>query len=77
MFVFFAHAHTQIFDKNQNGFIEPEELRATMRELGMTLRADDIEFMMEQANCKIPGRIYYEGTCTCMCMDDKHLLRAL
>ena len=32
-----------------------------MRELGLTLQNDDVAFMMEQANCKIPGRIYYEG----------------
>ena len=34
----------------------------TMRELGMEISDQDVQLMIQQADCKIPGRIYYEGT---------------
>ena len=52
---------SQVFDKNRDGYIDEQELRETMQELGMILSADDIQAMMKKAGCKITGRIYYEG----------------
>jgi len=51
----------QAFDKNKDGYIDEQELRETMKELGLRLSVDDIQAMMKQAGCKITGRIYYEG----------------
>ena len=51
-----------MFDKNRDGYIDENELRETMQELGVTLSASDISAMMKRAGCKISGRIYYEGT---------------
>ena len=50
-----------MFDKDNNGFIGPEELRETMKELGMCLSEADLTAMMDTAGCHIPNRIYYEG----------------
>ena len=50
-----------MFDKDNNGFIGPEELRETMKELGMCLSEADLAAMMDTAGCHIPNRIYYEG----------------
>ncbi len=49
-----------MFDKNGDGFIDPEELRSTMTELGVTLSEQDLSLMIKEAQCHIPGRIYYE-----------------
>ena len=57
----FFYFFFQVFDKNRDGYIDEEELRLTMKDLGMSLADDDIEAMMKKAGCKIPGRIYYEG----------------
>ena len=67
LFTYFIHHQFiylfifQVFDKNRDGYIDEEELRLTMKDLGMSLADDDIEAMMKKAGCKIPGRIYYEG----------------
>lgn len=50
----------KIFDKNSDGFIDEEELRATMRDLGMTLTSDDIVQMFREAGCKDSQRISYQ-----------------
>ena len=59
----FFYLNTQVFDKDNNGYIDPEELRSTMKELGMELDDVDLKAMMDAAGCKIPNRLYYEGGC--------------
>jgi len=51
----------QAFDKNRDGYIDEQELRQTMHELGMKLSTEDISAMMSRAGCRITGRVYYEG----------------
>ena len=51
----------QAFDKNRDGYIDVHELQLTMHELGMKLSSEDIGAMMLQAECRITGRVYYEG----------------
>jgi Ca2+-binding EF-hand superfamily protein len=50
-----------VFDKNRDGHVDENELKQTMKDLGMTLSGSDISAMMKKAGCKIAGRIYYEG----------------
>ena len=48
-------------DKDRNGFIDKNELRATMSEVGLQLSDDDIDTMMKAAGVVIKDRIFYEG----------------
>jgi len=49
------------FDKDNNGYIDGQELKLTMREVGMDLTNHDIEMMMRAAGVAIKDRIFYEG----------------
>jgi len=49
-------------DKDRNGFIDKNELRTTMSEVGLQLTDDDIDTMMKAAGVLIKDRIFYEGT---------------
>jgi len=49
------------FDKDDNGYIDGQELKLTMREVGMDLTNHDIEMMMKAAGVAIKDRIFYEG----------------
>lgn len=51
----------QIFDKDGNGEISAKEIRATMRELGMTLTDDDVAEMMKEAGVKPTGKLTIDG----------------
>jgi len=48
-------------DKDCNGFIDKNELRATMSEVGLQLSDEDIDTMMKAAGVVIKDRIFYEG----------------
>jgi len=52
-------------DKDSNGFIDKNELRATMSEVGLELSDDDIDTMMKAAGVVIKDRIFYEGHTSC------------
>ena len=49
------------FDKDDNGYIDGQELKLTMREVGMDLTNHDVEMMMKAAGVAIKDRIFYEG----------------
>lgn len=49
------------FDKDNNGFIDKGELKATMQQVGMDLTDKDVETMMKVAGVAIQDRIFYEG----------------
>ena len=51
----------EMFDKDSNGFIDGNELRSTMKEVGIDLSAADVREMMREAGVEEHGRIYYEG----------------
>jgi len=48
-------------DKDSNGFIDKNELRTTMSEVGLQLTDDDVDTMMKAAGVVIKDRIFYEG----------------
>jgi len=50
-------------DKDSNGFIDKNELRTTMSEVGLQLTDDDVDTMMKAAGVVIKDRIFYEGQC--------------
>jgi len=49
------------FDKDNNGYIDAEELRQTMSAVGLQLSDRDVAVMMNAAGVPSGGRIYYEG----------------
>ena len=51
----------RVFDKDSSGYIDANDLRTTMRELGVELTPGDVRAMMHEAGVKADGRIYYEG----------------
>ena len=53
------------FDKDNNGYIDGQELKLTMREVGMDLTNHDVEMMMRAAGVAIKDRIFYEGLTFC------------
>ena len=59
-----SHADLQFmfatFDKDKNGYIDAEELKHTMKELGLPLSEADVNHMLQEAGGH--GRIYYEGS---------------
>jgi len=58
------------FDKDNNGYIDGEELRQTMSAVGLQLSDRDVSMMMKAAGVPSGGRIYYEGesaTLTAVC----------
>jgi len=48
-------------DKDRNGYIDKNELRLTMLEVGLDLSARDLDTMMRAAGVVIKDRIFYEG----------------
>ena len=48
-------------DKDRNGFIDLNELKATFQMLGIKLSNQDIKEMMKEANIQ-GNRIFYEGS---------------
>jgi len=53
------------FDKDNNGYIDGEELRQTMSAVGLQLSDRDVAMMMTAAGVPSGGRIYYEGESDC------------
>jgi len=49
------------FDKDNNGYIDGDELRQTMSAVGLQLSDRDVAMMMKAAGVPSGGRIYYEG----------------
>jgi calmodulin len=49
------------FDKDGNGYIDADELRSTMRDVGLELSDQDVGEMMDVAGVAIKDRIYFEG----------------
>jgi len=49
--------------KDRSGYIDGQELKLTMRDVGMDLTNHDVEMMMRAAGVKIKDRIFYEGWC--------------
>jgi len=50
----------KVFDRDNNGFIDAEELRFTMNNLGQPLSDDDVKAMIKEADIDGDGRINYE-----------------
>ena len=51
----------QVFDIDGNGYIDANELRLTMNNLGENLSEDDVRAMIREADINGDGRIDYEG----------------
>ena len=52
----------QVFDKCNRGYIDGQNLKDTMKQLGVELNAGDIKAMLKTAGVKSDGKIFYEGT---------------
>ncbi|KAK4775879.1 hypothetical protein SAY87_023840 [Trapa incisa] len=50
----------QVFDKDQDGYISPEELRRVMLNLGEKLTDEEVEMMVKEADLDGDGQINYE-----------------
>ena len=62
-------------DKDSNGFIDKNELRVTMSEVGLQLSDDDIDTMMKAAGVVIKDRIFYEGRLSTVLISGTRLSR--
>ena len=51
----------QVFDRDGNGYIDAQELRYTMDNLGQPLSDEDVKAMIKEADLDGDGRINYEG----------------
>ncbi len=49
------------FDKDGDGYISPEDLRDTMKTLGLQLTEEDLRVMMNEAGIGPQGRINFKG----------------
>ena len=49
------------FDKDGSGYIDADELKITMSELGINISDNDAKKMLLDAGVQGDGRIYYEG----------------
>ena len=54
----------RVFDKDGSGYIDGNELQATMKQLGVDLTENDVKIMLKEAGVGPQGRIYYEGIIT-------------
>ena len=52
----------QVFDKDGNGYIDPQEMRLAIKEQGLGLSEQDVKEMVEKAGCQVPDRLYYDGS---------------
>ncbi|KAK4767019.1 hypothetical protein SAY86_014770 [Trapa natans] len=50
----------QVFDKDQDGYISPEELRRVMLNLGEKLTDEEVEMMVKEADLDGDGQINYK-----------------
>jgi len=51
----------RMFDRDGNGFIDAEELRICMVNLGEKLTLDEVEEMIREVDIDFDGRMNYEG----------------
>ena len=51
----------QVFDIDGNGYIDANELKLTMQNLGENLTEDDVKAMIREADTNGDGMIEYEG----------------
>ena len=56
----------EIFDRDGDGFISAEEIRLTMKDVGVVLTDDDVASMMLQAGAVPAGKIGYAEFCCIM-----------
>lgn len=52
----------KMFDRDGNGYIDAEELRICMINLGEKLTRDEVEEMIKEVDIDFDGRMNYEGT---------------
>lgn len=52
----------KMFDRDGNGYIDAEELRLCMMNLGEKLTQDEVEEMIREVDVDFDGRMNYEGT---------------
>ncbi|KAJ0981612.1 hypothetical protein J5N97_009867 [Dioscorea zingiberensis] len=50
----------KVFDKDQNGYISPTELRNVMMNLGEKLSDEEVEQMIKEADLDGDGQVNYE-----------------
>lgn len=50
----------EALDRDKNGYVDKNELRETMKEVGLELSDADLDLMMKAAVFK--DRLFYEGT---------------
>lgn len=51
----------RVFDMDRSGFVQVEEMRFVMRNIGAQLTEEEIEEMLTEADPDRDGRISYEG----------------
>ena len=51
----------QVFDRNNDGYVVPEEIKYVMETLGHDLSEMDIDDIMKDADMDGDGRLDYEG----------------
>ena len=51
----------QAFDKDGSGYIDKNELKATMNQVGMEVTDRDVDTMMKASGVASKDRIFYEG----------------
>ena len=54
----------KVFDKDNNGFISPAELRHVMRNLGEEMTEDEVDEMIKEGDIDGDGQVNYEGKST-------------
>lgn len=52
----------RMFDRDGNGYIDAEELRICMINLGEKLTLEEVEEMIKEVDIDFDGRMNYEGT---------------
>ena len=67
---------TCMFQDN-NGYIDANELKTTMNQVGMRLTDQDVRDMMQEAGVDYNGRIFYEGQAPFSRIDNTMYYRAL
>ena len=58
----------RVFDRDGNGYISKEEMRAVMMNIGETVTDDECSQFIHEADVDGDGKINYEEFCTMMMM---------
>ena len=56
-----------IFFVDNSGYIDADELKRTMADVGMPVSDKDVICMLKEAGVQIHGRIYFEGNLFSLC----------